>query len=100
MLAGPTRVGQSKIHRTIADLDHVDRINTPHIAAALQYRKRQGDWIPGQGNPWSPRGCKQTGTMFPEFHEGFNGAVDCRPTLQSVRAVNREQPCLPDATWH
>ena len=29
--------------RTIADLDGADLIDTPYIAEALQYRKREGD---------------------------------------------------------
>jgi len=32
-----------KVGRTIADLDGADLIDTPHIAEALQYRKREGD---------------------------------------------------------
>ena len=32
-----------KVARTIADLDHADRIDTPHVAEALQYRRREGD---------------------------------------------------------
>jgi len=32
-----------KVGRTIADLDGADPIDTPHIAEALQYRKREGD---------------------------------------------------------
>ncbi len=32
-----------KVGRTIADLDSADLIDTPHIAEALQYRKREGD---------------------------------------------------------
>lgn len=31
------------VTRTIADLDAADLIDTPHIAEALQYRKREGD---------------------------------------------------------
>ena len=32
-----------KVGRTIADLEGADLIDTPHIAEALQYRKREGD---------------------------------------------------------
>jgi magnesium chelatase family protein len=32
-----------KVSRTIADLDGADLIDTPHVAEALQYRKREGD---------------------------------------------------------
>jgi magnesium chelatase family protein len=32
-----------KVSRTIADLDGADLIDTPHIAEALQCRKREGD---------------------------------------------------------
>ena len=32
-----------KVARTIADLDNADRIGTPHVAEALQYRRREGD---------------------------------------------------------
>ena len=32
-----------KVSRTIADLDSADLIDTPHVAEALQYRKREGD---------------------------------------------------------
>jgi len=32
-----------KVARTIADLDGADLIDTPHVAEALQYRKREGD---------------------------------------------------------
>ncbi len=32
-----------KVARTIADLDNADLIDTPHVAEALQYRKREGD---------------------------------------------------------
>jgi hypothetical protein len=33
--------------RTIADLDSADLTNTPHFGDALEYRKREGDWIAG-----------------------------------------------------
>ena len=32
-----------KVARTIADLGHADCIDTPHVAEALQYRRREGD---------------------------------------------------------
>jgi magnesium chelatase family protein len=32
-----------KVSRTIADLDSVDLIDTPHIAEALHYPEREGD---------------------------------------------------------
>jgi predicted ATPase with chaperone activity len=32
-----------KVAQTIADPDHSDLIDTPNIAEALQYRKREGD---------------------------------------------------------
>ena len=32
-----------KVGRTIADLEGADLIDTPHIAEALQYRKREGE---------------------------------------------------------
>jgi len=32
-----------KVARTIADLEEADRIDTPHVAEALQYRRREGD---------------------------------------------------------
>jgi len=32
-----------KVSRTIADLDGADLIDTPHVAEALQYRKREGE---------------------------------------------------------
>ena len=31
------------VGRTIADFEGADLIDTPHIAEALQYRKREGD---------------------------------------------------------
>jgi len=33
----------SILGRTIADLEGADLIDTPHIAEALQYRKREGE---------------------------------------------------------
>ncbi len=33
----------ARVGRTIADLDGVELIDTPHIAEALQYRRREGD---------------------------------------------------------
>ena len=32
-----------KVARTIADLDHAERIDTPYVAEALQYRRREGE---------------------------------------------------------
>ena len=32
-----------KVGRTIADLGGADLIDTPHLAEALQYRKREGE---------------------------------------------------------
>ena len=37
-----------EVSHTIADLDGADLFDTPHVAEALQYRKREGDW---QGRP-------------------------------------------------
>jgi len=31
------------VGRTIADLEGAELIDTPHVARALQYRKREGD---------------------------------------------------------
>ena len=51
-----------KVGRTIADL-----IDTPLIAEALQYRKRERDWLTGQGAVRAAAPV-EIGVVFPEFH--------------------------------
>jgi len=65
-----------KVGRTIADL-----IDTPLIAEALQYRKREGDWLTGQGVV-KDASSVEIGVVFPEFHSwpwhGLRGEVSAR----------------------
>ena len=61
--------------RTVADLEGADLIDTPHIAEALQYRKRDGEQESVTLDVQRRRLREEISVVSPEFGAGF-GSFD------------------------